>query len=96
MFKGPGVGIILIQGPERKSIWQVTGSEEGEQKERKSRKQVSGTPVFLPGESQGQGNLVGCRLWGHTVSDMTEATQQQQQQQQQQVSGNDEGEQKKK
>ena len=24
-------------------------------------------PVFLPGESQGQGSLVGCRLWGHTV-----------------------------
>ena len=22
------------------------------------------TPVFLPGESQGRGNLVGCRLWG--------------------------------
>ena len=27
------------------------------------------TPVFLPGESQGQGSLVGCRLWGHTESD---------------------------
>ena len=26
---------------------------------------------------------MGCRLWGHTKSDMTEATQQQQQQQQQ-------------
>ena len=25
------------------------------------------TPVFLPGESQGRGSLVGCRLWGHTV-----------------------------
>ena len=36
------------------------------------------TPVFLPGESQGLGSLVGCRLWGHTESDMTEATQQQQ------------------
>ena len=24
-------------------------------------------PVFLPGESQGQGSLVGCRLWGHRV-----------------------------
>ena len=22
------------------------------------------TPVFLPGESQGQGSLVGCHLWG--------------------------------
>ena len=37
------------------------------------------TPVFLPGESQGQGSLVGCHLWGHTESDTTEVTQQQQQ-----------------
>ena len=28
----------------------------------------------------GTGELVGCRLWGHTESDTTEATQQQQQQ----------------
>ena len=39
------------------------------------------TPVFLPGESQGPGSLVGCRLWGHTESDTTEATWRQQQQQ---------------
>ena len=32
------------------------------------------TPVFLPGEPQGRGSLVGCRLWGHTESDMTEVT----------------------
>ena len=32
------------------------------------------TPVSLPGESQGRGSLVGCRLWGHTESDTTEAT----------------------
>ena len=32
------------------------------------------SPVFLPGESQGQGSLVGCRLWGRTESDMTEVT----------------------
>ena len=31
------------------------------------------TPVFLPGESQGRGSLVGCRLWGRTELDMTEA-----------------------
>ena len=31
------------------------------------------TPVFLLGESQGQGSLVGCHLWGHTESDTTEA-----------------------
>ena len=38
--------------------------------------------MFLPGESQGRGSLVGCYLWGRTESDTTEATQQQQQQQQ--------------
>ena len=32
------------------------------------------TPVFLPGESQGRGSLVGCRLWGRTESDRTEVT----------------------
>ena len=37
------------------------------------------TPVFFPGESHGWRSLVGCCLWGHTESDMTEATQQQQQ-----------------
>ena len=39
----------------------------------------------MPGESQGQRSLVGCRLWGCTESDTTDATQQQQQQQQQLV-----------
>ena len=39
------------------------------------------TPMFLPGESQGWGSLVGCHLWGHTESGTTEATEQQQQQQ---------------
>ena len=32
------------------------------------------TPVFLPGESQGWGSLVGCCLWGRTESDTTEVT----------------------
>ena len=31
------------------------------------------TPVFLPGESQGWGSLVGCRLWGHAELDTTDA-----------------------
>ena len=31
-------------------------------------------PVFLPGESQGRGSLMGCHLWGRTESDTTEAT----------------------
>ena len=43
--------------------------------------EMAPTPVFLPGESQGRGSLVGCRLWGHTESDTTEATWQRQQQQ---------------
>ena len=37
-------------------------------------KEMATTPVFLPGESQGWGSPVGCRLWGRTESDMTEAT----------------------
>ena len=37
------------------------------------------TPAFLPGESQGQGSLVGFHLWGRTELDTTEATYQQQQ-----------------
>ena len=32
------------------------------------------TPVFLPGESQGRRSLVGCRLWGRTELDTSEAT----------------------
>ena len=37
-------------------------------------KAVAHGPVFLPGESQGQRSLVGCRLWGRTELDTTEAT----------------------
>ena len=37
-------------------------------------KEMATTPVFLPGESQGRGSLVGCRLWGCRESDTTEAT----------------------
>ena len=37
-------------------------------------KEMAPTPVFLLGESQGQGSLVGCCLWGRTESDTTEAT----------------------
>ena len=32
------------------------------------------TPVFLPGEFQGRGSLMGCCLWGCTESDTTEVT----------------------
>ena len=37
-------------------------------------KEIQLTPVFLPGESQGQGTLVGFHLWGRIESDSTEAT----------------------
>ena len=38
------------------------------------RRKLQPTPVFFPGESQGRGSLVGCRLWGRTESDTTEVT----------------------
>ena len=38
------------------------------------RRKWQSTPVFLPGESQGWGSLVGCRLWGLTESDTNEVT----------------------
>ena len=41
---------------------------------RHGRRKRQPTPVFLPGESQGQGSLVSCHLWGCTELDMTEAT----------------------
>ena len=44
----------------------------------KWRRKQQPTPVFLPGESQGRRSLMGCRLWGRTELDTTEATQQQQ------------------
>ena len=37
-------------------------------------KEMATTPVFLPGESQGRGSLVGCCLWGRTELDTTEVT----------------------
>ena len=37
-------------------------------------KEMATIPVFMPGESQGRGSLVGCHLWGRTESDTTEMT----------------------
>ena len=36
------------------------------------RRKLQPTPVFLPGESQGSGSLVGCHLWGCTQLDTIE------------------------
>ena len=38
------------------------------------RKAWQPTPIFLPGESLGQGSLVGYSSWGHKELDTTEAT----------------------
>ena len=43
-------------------------------KESSWRRKWQPTPVFLPRESQVQRSLVGCRLWGRTESDTTDAT----------------------
>ena len=37
-------------------------------------KEMATHSMFLPGESQGRGSLVGCRLWRRTESDTTEVT----------------------
>ena len=37
-------------------------------------KEMAAHSSVLPGESQGQESLAGCRLWGRTESDTTEAT----------------------
>ena len=36
------------------------------------RRKWQSTPVFLPGESQGRGSLVGCHLWDRTELDTAE------------------------
>ena len=38
------------------------------------KKEMTTPSSILAGESQGRGSLVGCRLWGRTESDTTEAT----------------------
>ena len=37
-------------------------------------KEMATTPVFLPGESQGRGSLVGCCPWGCPESDTIDVT----------------------
>ena len=37
-------------------------------------KEMATHSMFLPGESQGWGSLVGCCPWGRTESDTTEVT----------------------
>ena len=68
-----------VSHPEKKRSW---NRDEGDRKReslvgKNAQKQdgrIAYSPVFLPGESQGRGSLMGCRLWGRTELDTTEAT----------------------
>ena len=90
---GEGNGTPLqyscLENPMDRGVWQATVHGVAKSRTRLSdllslftfmhwRRKWQPTPVFLPGESQGRGNLVGCCLWGRTESDTTEVTQQQQ------------------
>ena len=64
---GPqSMGLLRVRHDWATSLWLFTFMH--------WRRKWQPTPVFLPGESQGRGRLVGCRLWGRTESDTTEAT----------------------
>ena len=69
----PQISQLLSVGAQVQTSHSLAGilgsSPEGEW-----RRQWHPTPVLLPGESHGRRSLVGCRLWGRTESDMTEAT----------------------
>ena len=72
---------VRVLKTEHQKISGEQGSRtKGGGKDQNQRRQWHPTPVLLPGKSQGRGSPVGCRLWGRTESDTTEATQQQQQQ----------------
>ena len=58
------------------TFWTIISRETESQPEQRNsslkkskawRRKWQPTPVFLPGESQGWGSLVGCRLWGRRV-----------------------------
>jgi len=86
----PGSGRFLREGngnphqysclgnPMDRGAWWATGVTKNQRQLMHWRRKWQPTPVFLPGESQGQRSLVRCRLWGHTESDTTKVTQQQQ------------------
>ena len=65
-----------LSGKESASSAGVTGDADSIPGVRKTpwRSTWQPTPVFLPGESQGRGSLMGCRLWGRTELDTTDAT----------------------
>ena len=83
--KNTGVGChALLQGifPTQGSNWGLLHCRqilyqlnyEGSYMLNSWRRKWQPTPVFLPGEPQGQRSVVGCCLWGRTESDTTEVT----------------------
>ena len=80
-FLGEGNGTPLqyscLENPMDGGAWKAEVHEVAEGRTRLSdfnftfhfhawRRKWQPTPVFLPGESQGRGSLVGCCLWGRT------------------------------
>ena len=77
----PHSSTLCLENPMDGGAWWAAVHWVGKSRKRLSdftfthwRRKWQPTPVFLPGESQGRGSLVGCRLWGHTELDKTEAT----------------------
>ena len=78
---GEGMAPHSMGNPMDRGAWWAAVQEVAKSRTRLSdftfthwRRKWQPTPVFLPGESQGRGCLVGCRLWGCTELDTTEAT----------------------
>ena len=70
-------GLISLQSKGLKNLLQHLYKyqiKDSSNQESSLRRKWQPTPVCLPGESQGWGSLVGCRLWGRTELDTTEAT----------------------
>ena len=70
--KWPPTLEFLPESPMNRGAWWAT--MRSQRSDTTWRRKWQPTPVFLPGESQGWRSLVGCRLWGRTESDTTEAT----------------------
>ena len=60
----PGGSVVKNPSTNARDVGLIPGSE-------RSPGEESGTPVFLPGKSHGQRNLVSYSPWCQKVSDMT-------------------------
>ena len=83
IFNGTPLQYSCLENPMDRGAWKAAVHGVAKRQTRLSdftftfmhwRREWQPTPVFLPGESQGRGSLVGCCLWGYTESDTTEAT----------------------